>query len=111
MTVRELVAEMQREIRDEDLSPRRACELLVRLSALTGNCREAIRVADHEVTRHLIAYLDSGEPATKAKIRVAGTPEYQHLQEAKDTLSLCEEMIKSLKYLIRVAGQEMELTR
>ena len=47
MTVREMVKQIQREVRDAaDLQPDRAADLLTKLTALLGNISDEIRIAD-----------------------------------------------------------------
>ena len=111
-TVRELVREMQREIRDTpDLSPDRASELMNRLTALLGNCNDEIREADAEYARVLLQHLESEEAASRAKIRAETTPEYLRKREARDTKELTVELVRSLKYFLRSKEEEMRLTR
>lgn len=110
-TVREMVREMQKEIREaEDLQPDRASELLNRLTALTGNCNDEIREADAGYNAVLLGYLDADEAANRAKIRAATTPEYQRMREARDTKELTIELVRSLKYFLRSKYEEMRLT-
>lgn len=112
MTVRDLVREMQREIRDTpDLSPDRASELMNRLTALLGNCNDEIREADADFARVLLLHLESEEAANRAKIRAETTPEYGRKREARDTKELVIELVRSLKYFLRSKEEEMRLTR
>jgi hypothetical protein len=112
MTVREMISAIQHEVRDEpDLQPHRACQILNRLGALTGNCLDAIRLAEHDYNLEIMGHIDCGDSNARAKAKAQVTPSYQALREAQDALKLTETMIASLKYHIRVAGQEMELSR
>lgn len=109
MTVRDLVRDMQREIRDTDLQPERATELLNKLSALMGNCNDEIREADMAFNVTLMRHLDGEEAANRAKIRAQTTPEYRRLREAKDTKDLVVELCRSLKYYLRAKFEEMRM--
>jgi hypothetical protein len=111
MTVREMVRDFQREIRDTDLQPSRAAELLTKLTALLGNCFEEIREADHDYAVVLLQCLESEAKANRAKIRAETSPEYRRKREARDTRDLVQELIGSLKYLLRSAEAEMRLAR
>jgi hypothetical protein len=111
MTVRELVKQIQIEIRDTDLQPARAAELLTKLTALLGNCFEEIREADHVYALVLLSCLESEAKANRAKIRAETSPEYRRKREARDTRDLVQELIGSLKYLLRSAEAEMRLAR
>lgn len=107
MTVRELVREYQREIqRAADLQPDRAAELLMRLTALMGNCADEIREADAEYGVTLLHFLDSEKKANRARIRAEISPEYRRKQEARDTKELVVELSRSLKYFIRCKEDE-----
>lgn len=111
MTVREMVKDMQGEILNTDLQPSRAAELLTKLTALLGSCFTEIRAADHDYSVVLLQYLDSETKANRAKIRAETTPEYLRKREARDTRDLVQELIGSLKYLLRSAEAEMRLQR
>ena len=102
---------MQREIRDTDLSPDRASELMTRLTALIGNCNDEIRVADAEYASVLLKHLESEEAANRAKIRAETSPAFQRKREARDTKELAVELVRSLKYFMRSKEEEMRLTR
>jgi hypothetical protein len=109
-TVRDLVKAMQIEIRDTvDLQGDRAAELLNRLTALMGNCNDEIREADSEYARVLLAYLDSAEFATHAKIRAEISPEYLRKREARDTKELVVELVRSLKYFLKAKEEERRM--
>lgn len=109
MTVRAMVAEVQRELLVGDIRPERARELLHRLSSLLGNCNNEIREADAVYSVVLLQCLDSAEAANRAKIRAECSPEYQRKREARDTKELVKELIASLKYQIRSLSDEMRL--
>lgn len=111
MTVRELIRHMQIEIRDTDLLPDRAAELLTKLTALIGNCNDEIRESDMAFHAVLLKYLDSDEAANRAKIRAQTSPEYLRAREAKDTKELAVELSRSLKYFLRAKSDELQLAR
>jgi len=110
-SVRDLVRTMQAEIRDTDLAPERACVLLAKLTALLGNCNDEIRQADAAYAAVLLQHLESSEKANRATIRAETSPEYQRKREARDTKELVVELVRSLKYLLRSAEEEMRLAR
>jgi hypothetical protein len=110
-TVRSLVKEMQTEIRDTELQPDRAAELLVKLTALLGNCNDEIRMVDADYATVLLSFLQSDEAANRAKIRAETTPAYQRKREARDTKELVVELCRSLKYLLKSHEEAMRLSR
>lgn len=109
MSVRDMVREAQREIRDTELQPERARVLLSKLSALIGNCNDAIRQADAAYADVLLAALDAGGKANQAKMRAETSPEYAMKREARDTKELVIELVRSLKYYLRSIEEEMRL--
>lgn len=111
VTIREMVRAMQREVRDTDLQPDRAAELLVKLTALMGNCNDQIREADADYATVLLSFLESDEAANRAKIRAETTPAYQRKREARDTKELVVELCRSLKYLLKSHEEAMRLSR
>lgn len=112
LTVRDLVRSHQREIQQTpDLMPDRAAEMLMRLTALLGNCNDEIRSADAEYANVLLMFLDTETKANRAKIRAETSPEYLRKQEARDTKELVIELSRSLKYYLRAKAEEMQLAR
>lgn len=110
-SVRNLVNAMQVEARDTVLTPDRASELCVKLTALLANVAEEIREADLDYAQVLLTYLDADEAANRATIRAQVSPEYQRKREARDTRELVIELVRSLKYLVRTYQEEMRLSR
>lgn len=111
LTVRDMVAEMQREMRSEDLTPEVARGLLTKATSLFGNCLVEVREAEQDYAQVFLKCLESEEAAARAKIRAECTPEYQRKREARDTKELVLEMIRSLKYFLRSLEEEMKLAR
>ena len=111
MTVRELVREIQREVREPNLLPARAAELLVKLTALLGNIADEIREADMQYAELLLKFLETEEAVSRAKVRAEVSPEYRRKREARDVKELAIELIRSLKVFVRAAEEEMRLTR
>ena len=110
-SVRDLVTAIQVEVRDTDLQPDRAAQLLAKLTALLGNIQAEIREAEHEYAVVLLQHLDGEDAANRAKIRAETTPQYLRKREARDAKELVVELIRSLKYILRAAEEEMRLTR
>ena len=111
MTIRDMIHEMQTEVRDSDLLPGRAAELLTKLTALMGNTNDEIREADHAYAVVLLQFLAADEAANRAKIRAETTTQYLRKREARDTKELVIELVRSLKYFLRAKEEEMRLTR
>jgi hypothetical protein len=111
-TVRDIVRSYQREIRESsDLMPDRAAELLVKLTALIGNCADEIRHADADYAVVLLQTYEQEETANRAKIKAETSPEYQRKREARDTKETVIELVRGLKYFLNVKAEEMRLSR
>ena len=112
MTVRDMVGAIQMEvIKSDDLLPQRASELLMTATALIGNVNHEIREADAKFNLVLLDCLKAEEKANRARIVAETTPAYARRREARDTLTLLTELIRSLKVFIKAQGEEMRLSR
>jgi hypothetical protein len=111
VTIRDLVKAAQREIRDTDLQLDRAADLLVKLTALLGNCNDEIREADADYATVLLSFLEGDEAANRARIRAETTPAFQRKRAARDTKELVVELCRSLKYLLKSKEDELRLSR
>lgn len=112
MSVRELIKAMQQEVRDTaDLLPDRAAQLLMKLTALIGNCNDEIREADHAYSVVLLQFLDADEAANRARIRAETSLPFLRKQEARATKELVIELVRSLKYFLKSKEEEMRLSR
>jgi hypothetical protein len=111
VSVREMVSSIAKEMRESDLQPARAADLLAKATALLGNCNAEIREAEFLYAQVLLGHLNADGPANRARIRAETTPEYQRKQEARDTKELVTERVRSLKYILRAAEEEMRLSR
>lgn len=74
-SVRDMVRAIQTEFRDSDLQPSRAADLLMKTTALLGNCAAEIREADSAYAVVLLQYLEGEEAANRARIRAEISPE------------------------------------
>jgi hypothetical protein len=110
VSVRNLIRNMQREIRDgSDLSMDRAAELLTKLTALLGNVNDEIRQADADYAGVLLQHLETEEAVNRAKVRAELSPEYQRKREARDLKELTVELIRGLKFYLRSKQDELRL--
>jgi hypothetical protein len=110
-TIRDMVHEIQLEVRAGNLMPARAADLLGMLTALLGNVNDEIMEADAEFATVLLTCMDSEGKANRARIVAETTPAYRRRQIARNTKELVTEMIGSLKYIQRAAEAEMRLSR
>lgn len=100
-TIRGMVRTIQQEIAAGGLDPHHAADLLMKLTAVLGNCNDEIRLADAHYAIVLLRCLDSDEAVNRAKIRAETSPEYQRRREARDTKELAQEMIGALGLVAR----------
>lgn len=110
-TTRDLIEVMRREIRDTDLQPARASELLAKLTALVGNVLSEVRDAEMDFNKVLMGCLDSEGSGVRARIKAQTSPEHSRYREAKDAYTVVVELIRSLRQVLRTATEEMKLTR
>lgn len=110
-TIRQLVAEIEAEVRETELLPARAADLQNRLSALLGNVNRELTDADLAYKRVLLDSLSKHEKANRARIEAETSPEYRRFREAKDVKDTATEVIRSLRAFLRNAGDEMRLAR
>jgi len=94
-------------IRDEELSPARACDLLAKLTALMGNVGEELTAAELAYTRVLANCYETEQKANRARIKAETSLEYQRKREAKDAAYLVEKLTQALKVIIRQQEAEM----
>lgn len=102
---------MASEIRDTDLTPARACELLAKLTALMGNVSEEVTAAEFAFNLVLANAYQSEQKANRAKIQAETSQEYLRKREARDAAYLVEKLTQSLKVIIRQHEAEMRTVR
>lgn len=110
-TVRQMVAEIQVELRSGDVMPSRARELLMTLTSLLGNCQQEVTRAEGAFNAVYAGFLDTEGKANRARIRAELTPEYGARQDARNAFALVTEMIRSLKVILRSIEEEVRLAR
>ena len=111
MTIRDMVREIQIEVRDTDLQPDRGAELMLKLSAIQGNIADEQRAADLAYAELYLALFKEHGAANRARLYADVTPEYSRKREAKDTQELAKQLMISLRQFLRTKSDEMRLTR
>lgn len=109
LSVRERVKQIQTELRSGDVVPARARELLMTLTSLLGNCNVELQRTESAYTQVLARELDAEQKANRARIKAELSDEYQAKQEARHTVTLVTELIRSLKIVIKSVEEEMRL--
>jgi len=110
-TIRQLVSEIEAEVRETELLPNRAAELQTRLSALLGNVNRELTDADLAYKRVLLDALSRHAKANRAHIEAETSAEYRRFREARDVKDTGLELIRSLRAFLRNAAEEMRLSR
>lgn len=111
-TVRDMVRQAQAELLETDIAPARAAELLVRLTAIQGNCTEELLQAEMAYNTVLLKHYEEAEGvANRAAIKAKAGVEYHLMQQAKNQLKAVESMVSSLKTYMRHQADEMRFQR
>jgi hypothetical protein len=105
-TIRQIVTAIRDELREGDIQPERAAEMLNTLSSILGNISDEIRKRDLAYNQKLLECYHSEAKANRAKILAETSPEYQSMRTAKDMEKEAVEMIRSLKYFLKVKERE-----
>lgn len=109
MSVRDYVQAISNEIRDtDDMTPARASELLMKLTALIGNVRTELRKREFDYNQVELDAYRSEEAANRAKMLARTSSQFLAFREAQDTLKLADGLVASLKYHLRLAEVEMK---
>ena len=102
MTLREKVLELQKEIANpKTLTPDRAAEILLDLTARLSFVNDQIRERDVAYNVKLLACYEKEEKANRAKIIAETSPEYILKREARDTRELMIELMRSIKFYLK----------
>lgn len=106
MNTKELIEKIQLEVIETDLSPLRAGELLAQLSSLLGNVTEALATVEMAYNIKMAEILKENPVVAKARIIAQTTKEYENLLRIGGYERTVLEMIRSLKYLIKIKMEE-----
>jgi hypothetical protein len=109
MTIREIIDEKLKELRDIDsLGPVKASELIVELSSLLASINK--EVADREWVVNILKmkYLAETGVVGQATIKTNASQEYKEWKEALAYQKAVLDNIRSLKYYLRRAENETQ---
>lgn len=110
-SIRDRVKKIQVELRDQDVLPARARELLMELTGLYGHVVAEVTQAEIEYAAIHHAAYQREETANRAEIAAKDTPEYKRRLEAKATLQVVSKMMSSCRSLLDSLNTEMRLSR
>jgi len=105
-SIREMISAYRSEVANGNLLPDRAATILTKVAALIGNINEEILAREMAYNKVLNEALDSSEKANRAKIRAEGSPEYEAMRMARNTFIEAIELMRSLKYFLKVQERE-----
>lgn len=110
-SVREMIKEIQDEIRDVEPTPTRASELVIKLSSLLGNVIDESLKADQAYNKVLNDLLDAEKTANKARIKADTTPEWVTKRQLENLEKLTIQMIRSLNKFVVMKTEELKSAR
>lgn len=110
-TITEQINAYRNEILNKNPGASRLAEILVQLSALSGNVADEIIEREYEYSEVYNLATDLTEnnkpiSAAKAEIKAMVSKEYLAYQKAKAVGKMVDQMIGSIKYLIKVKENE-----
>lgn len=112
MSIRDIINQRQIECRNsEQLFPERASQILVELSAILGNINSEILEREIAYNKRLLSCYEKESKANRAKILAETSEEYIALREAKNAEVCAVEMIRSLKYFLKVREEELRQSK
>jgi len=108
--VKEFIHDIRKEAMN-DIDPGRASVLLNRLSALLGSVNEMLIDAEMEYNRFYEQMTDENEKVTEARARAKASDEYESMRRMEGLEDVTRELIRAMKYTIKVKMQEMQETK
>ena len=105
-TNREFLDQFKDEIKQTDLDPHRANEILSTVTSLYGNLVDDLKATKLAYNTVLLACLHSEKSANRATIKAETSPEYQAFFEAQTTLKYADKISSFLKGYLRMKKEE-----
>lgn len=100
----------RREI-ESDISPQHAANLLNRMAAVWAMVNEVSIQAEMEYNRKFEKIAGKHDKVTFAKAQAETSPEYERMRLYEGKVQTIEQMMRALKYTIKVKISEQEQTR
>lgn len=94
-----------------DLQADEAARVLTTISSLYGTLIDIAIDAQMAYNRVYEEYSDKLEKITEARAKAKASPEYEHQLRWEAKVSVCKELINSLKYLLKVKLDEKNESR
>ena len=110
MTLRDLIKqETAGLLHVEQLGPHIAAERLVALTSLLATLGAEIALKRAKYAQVRVNYLNTSKSAVEAKIRSEATPEFNEWQEREEMRKALTEIVRALKYYLRISSEEYKL--
>ncbi len=90
----------------KDLTPQEASKILLKISSLYGTVTEMAVDAEMEYNRTYQRFTEDFEKVTEARAHAKASPEYEKRLRFEGHLDVTKELIRSLKYLLKVKLDE-----
>jgi hypothetical protein len=108
-TTRDHIKVIERAMLQGGLHPAQAREFLSVATALLGNCNREVTEADLAFNSFLAGCRRNCKTAAQARIEAEDSPQYRRKREAEAEAANCEEIIRSLKVMLRSLDSEMRV--
>lgn len=111
LTVRDRVRIIERAMLVGSLQPAQVREFLSVATALLGSVNREVTEADLAFNAFLAGCRRTCDTAAQARIEAEDSEQYRRKRQAEDEQANCEEIIRSLKVMLRSLDAEMHLAR
>jgi hypothetical protein len=108
-TIRDRVRVIERAMLVGGLHPSQAREFLSVATALLASCGREVVEADLAFKSFLAGCKRNGDSAAAARIEAEDSPQYRRKREAEQEQANCDEIVKSLKVMLRSLDSEMKV--
>lgn len=111
-TIRDLITEKSEKLRDVDsLGPDVAAEELVALSSLLSSLNKEIADAHFVLNQKKREFIETHKTVAKAKLYAEATDEWKQWFDRVMQANALNQMIQSVKYYLKGANQEKQISR
>lgn len=108
-TIRDHIRKIERAMLQGGLHPAQVREFLSITTALLGSCNREVVEADLAFNSFLAGCKRSANSAAAARIEAEDSEQYRRKREAEAEQANCEEMVRTLKVLLKSLDSEMRV--
>jgi hypothetical protein len=109
-TIRQRLWVIEKAMLQGGLPPARVREFLTIATALLGSVNREVTEADLAFNAFLAGCRRNCKTAAQARMEAEDSPQYRRKREAEAEQANCEEMVRTLKALLKSLDSEMHLT-